>query len=306
MTDLISGERWALIANPLSGGSKKRRAVDEAASQLRKAGQIPELFWTARRGHAEELARQAIKERFTKIVACGGDGTIHEVVNGMMSPAPAPGAVTLGILPIGTGNDLARELKISAALSSSMNTLLNGRARFIDLGMVGNRYFTTVATLGFSAAVSRLTVSSKLPGFFTGAAAYLYATLVTLFRYRAVTVRLSGDFHEFEGPVFLAAVGNGKFYGGGMKIAPSAIPDDGQLDLCLVRQLSRLKVIGMLPRVFSGGHTRCSEVSMHCLTKLEVSTKEPADIWADGELIGMTPALFRIAPRALSVLAPGV
>lgn len=304
MSNSISKERWGLIANPASAGGKKRRIVSKVVAHLQEAGHIPEVLWTTRRGHAEELTKKAVKEGFTKIVACGGDGTIHEVVNGIMSSRPAIDAVTLGIVPLGTGNDLARELRIPVSLPYSVATLLSGKAHFIDLGKIGDRYFHTVATLGFSAAVSQYAVNNKLPHIFTGAAVYLYSVLMTLFRYRAITVRLKGDLDEFEGPVFLAAMGNTKSYGGGMKIAPSAVIDDGQLDLCLVRRLSRLKVIRMLPRVFSGRHIKCREVSMHCFGKMEVTTKEPEDIWADGEFITRTPAVFRIIPHALPVLTP--
>ncbi len=304
MSNSTFRERWALIANPASGGGNKRRLMDKVASHLREAGCLPEVLWTTRRGHAEELARQAAKEGFAKIVACGGDGTIHEIVNGIMSSRSSTGAVTLGIVPTGTGNDLARELRIPTGLSGSVNTLLNGKVNFIDLGKAGDRYFHTVATLGFSAAVSRYAMNNKLPGIFPAAAVYLYAALMTLFRYQAVTVRLNGDLDAFEGPVFLAAVGNTKCYGGGMKIAPSAVIDDGRLNLCLVRQLSRLKVARMLPRVFSGRHTKCSEVSMHRFGRMEVMTKEPVDIWADGEFVARTPAVFQIIPHALPVLTP--
>jgi diacylglycerol kinase family enzyme len=146
--------------------------------------------------------------------------------------------------------------------------------------------------------------AGRPPRFFTGATAYLYGTLVNLLRYQSIWVRLSGDLDDFQGPVFLAAVGNTSCYGAGMKIAPTAVVDDGRLDLCLVQQIPRLDVVRMLPSVFSGRHIKHPRVSMHSFRKIEITTKVPIAIWADGEPVAQTPALFEVVPRALRVLAP--
>jgi len=304
MENSRSDQRWVLIANPVSGRGRRRHLVDQVAKQLQEAGCTPELLWTTRRRHAEELATIAVRQGATHVVACGGDGTIHEVVNGLVASRPAPDAVTLGVVPLGRCNDLARTLNIPCDLCSGVQTLLSASVRTIDLGKVAERYFITVATLGFDTVVSQYVAAGRPPRFFTGTTAYLYGTLVNLLRYQSVWVRLSGDLNDFEGPVFLVAIGNTSFYGGGMKIIPTAVVDDGRLDLCLVRQLPRLDVVKMLPSVFSGGHIKHPKVSMHSFRKMEVTAKESIAIWADGEPTSQTPAVFQVVPRALRVLAP--
>jgi len=305
MKNFGSDQRWVLIANPVSCRGRRHHLVAQVARRLQEAGRTPELLWTTGCGHAEELATIAVRQGATHVVACGGDGTIHEVVNGLVASRLATDAVTLGVVPLGRCNDFARTLNIPCDLCSVVQTLLSTSVRTIDLGKVAERYFITVATLGFDTVVSQYVAAGRSPRFLTGTLAYLYGTLVNLLRYQSVWVRLSGDLDEFEGPVFLAAIGNTSFYGGGMKITPTAVVDDGWLDLCLIRQVPRLDVVKMLPSVFSGGHIKHPKVSMHSFQKMEVTAKESMAIWADGEPAAQTPAVFQVVPHALRVLAPG-
>ncbi|MSQ13182.1 MAG: diacylglycerol kinase family lipid kinase [Dehalococcoidia bacterium] len=297
-------ERWLLIANPISGRGKKRYLVEQVAARLRDAGRSVDLTWTQRQGHAEQLASIAVREGATHVVCCGGDGTAHEVVNGIKRAQAPTGAVTFGLVPLGRCDDLARTLNIPRDPLAAVQTLLAGNVRAIDLGVVNGCYFNTVATMGFDSVVAAYVNDGKTPRVLTGRSAYIYGTLVSLMRYRPIWVRITGDGGDFEGPVFLAATGNAAIYAGGMKIAPPAVVDDGRLDLCLVREVPKLDVLQMLPKVFSGGHTRHPRVSMHTFTRMEIATKEPVTIWADGEPVTKTPAVFQVAPKALGVLAP--
>lgn len=299
-----SDEHWFLIANPVSGRGRQNHLVKQVVDYLQEAGITPKLMWTDKRGHAEELASMAVRDEATHIVVLGGDGTIHEVVNGIMSSRTSVDSVILGILPLGTCNDLARELNISRKLSLGIQTLLNGIVRFVDLGKVAERYFITVATLGFDTRVSQYVASGAVPGVFRGTMKYLYGALATLFHYHLVQVHLRSDIDEFEGPIFLAAIANTSSYGGGMKIAPTAMIDDGCLTLCLVRQISHLEVVKLLPRVFSGKHINHPSVSTSIFRKLEITSREPLAIWADGEPVAQTPASFQVIPRTLPLLVP--
>ena len=301
---ITSSERWVLIANPVSGRRGQRQLVDQVAKRLEGAGRSPRIMWTARRGHAEELARIAVREGATHVTACGGDGTVNEVVNGLVASKVGTEIVTLGIVPLGRCNDLACTLNIPRRLPLVVQTLLSGNVNTVDLGKVNGRYFVTVASLGLDTVVNQYAAEGKPPFFLTGTVAYLYGTLVNLFRYQFIWVRLSGDMGEFEGSIFLAAVGNTTTYGGGMRIVPTAVIDDGRLDLCLVRKTPRLDVVKMLPRVYYGGHVKHPKVSMHTFRRMEITSREKVAIWADGEPIAHTPAVFRVVPRALRVLAP--
>lgn len=300
----MSTERWALIANPVAGRGKGRRWAAEVARQLTLRGVDLTLRWTDGRGHGEELTREAVSQGATCVVACGGDGTVHEVVNGLVHSGAAQRGVALGLVPLGRCNDLTRALGVPPHRSAVVDALLSGKSRRIDLGRVGDRYFATVATLGFDSAVAEYIEEGSPPSFLRGTAAYLYGIFVNLVRYRDVWVSLKGDFGQYEGRVFLVATGNTHTYAGRIKIAPSAIVDDGWLDVCLVREAPRREVLRMLPKSFRGGHVTHRLVSLERTRIMEVQSPEPLPIWADGERVGTTPASIEVVPSALRVLVP--
>ena len=300
----MAKETWSFIVNPVAGRGRAGRLAQQLASKLEDSGATVSVSVTAAQGDAERLAREAAEAGATRVIACGGDGTIHEVVNGLMSVPGGAGNTALGIVSSGRCNDLAYALNIPTDPSGVAEALLDGILRPIDLGRIGDRYFTTVVTLGFDSEVSQYVAEGRAPFFLRGAAAYVYATLVKLIRYRSPWVRLKGDFGEYEGTLFLAATGNTSRYGGRMKIAPSAVVDDGWLDVCLVEAVPRREVVRMIPKVFSGKHLSHPAVSMKQTRRLEIESREPLWLWADGEPIGQTPATIEVVHHALSVVTP--
>ncbi len=300
----MAKEVWAFVVNPVAGRGHAGRLAQQLASKLKDSGATVSVSVTAARGDAERLAREAAEAGATRVIACGGDGTIHEVVNGLMSVPGGAGNTALGIVSSGRCNDLAYALDIPTDPSGVAEALLHGILRPIDLGRIGDRYFTTVATLGFDSEVSQYVAEGRAPSFLRGAAAYVYATLVTLIRYRSPWVHLKGDFGEYEGSLLLAATGNTSRYGGRMKITPSAVIDDGLLDVCLVEAVSRREVVRMIPKVFSGKHLSHPAVSMKQTRRLEIESQEPLWLWADGEPIAQTAATIEVVHHALSVVMP--
>ena len=296
-------EHWAIIANPVSGRGRARRLVLDVCQALSAAGVEATVAWTEARGHGERLAREALAQGATRVVACGGDGTVHEVVNALMEQDIGRRAALM-VLPVGRCNDLATALQIPKPLKSAGESLLRATPRPIDVARVGGRYFTTVATLGFDSAVAEYVDRRGQPSFLKGTAAYLYGVFVHLVRYRDVSVRLKGDFGQFQGSLFMLATGNTHTYGGYLKITPDALVDDGLLDVCLVPSVSRWRVLQVLPKVFSGRHVTHPVVSMHRTRRLEIEADEPIWVWADGEPLCQTPATIDLIPGALSVLVP--
>jgi len=293
-------QRWAIIANPKAGRGQAVPLARELVRAIQSQGDAVVFDTTAKRGDAEQLAIKAVENGATRVIACGGDGTAHEVVNGLMSASSAK--PLLGLLPTGRGNDLAEVLGLPKDTARVTDVLLNGAAATIDLGCVGDRYFATVATCGFDSEVShRAHKCSEYP-LLRGAFAYIYGVLVTLVRYVCKHVRLKGDFGEFRGSAFLVATANARQYGGGMKIVPEASIDDGCLDVCIVRPISKLQVVRMLPRVFSGTHVTHPAVDIKKSRLLEITSGEPLSLWADGEPVGSTPATIEVVPQALRVL----
>ena len=299
----MAGESWAIIANPAAGRRRAEGPAQRLARALEDGGQPFQLSMTRGPGHGEELAVEAAGAGATRIVACGGDGTVHEVVNGIMRASNGSRDVALGVLSSGRCNDLNYALGLPGS-KAAVDYLVRSATRPIDLGRIGDRYFTTIATLGFDSFVSQYVDEGRPPSFLRGTPAYLYGALVQLVKYRDRSVRLRGDFGEFEGNIFLAATGNTTRYGGRFKVTPSAVVDDGLLDLCLWRPTPRLEVLRMMPKTFKGAHVGHPAVTMHRTRRLEIEADEPLWLWADGERVTHTPATIEVVPRALSVLVP--
>ena len=293
---------WTIIANPTSGKGASRDLANRIGSLLTNSDIPNEVLYTTKAGDAETMAASAVKNGRVGVLACGGDGTFHEIVNGAMS-RPEGSEVTVGVAPSGRCNDFAKALGLPKSAETIRDLILATRSRQVDLGLVGGRYFATVATLGFDSTVSQYVADGRAPGFLKGTPSYLYAIFLQLFRYRDVQVSLEGDDFRYSGRTFLTATANTRQYGGNMRIAPDALPDDGKLDVCLVKSVSRCDVVMILPRVFRGGHTSHPAVSIHKVSSLKIETETPMPIWADGERVTETPAEISLVPGALKLLA---
>lgn len=287
-------DHWTIIANPVSGRGRARRIGERVADLLHERGVNTHLMMSGAPGDCERLAREALARGARQVVACGGDGTVHEVVNGL-----ANSDAVLGIVPCGRGNDLARALGLSRGVEDVVNTLVQGVDRAIDLGKVGDRFFATVASLGFDTAVAQRMRSR--PSRLGGTASYCLAALQTLFGYRSPFVRLRGDFGVFEGRILLAATANAPFYGSGVKIAPDAIVDDGALDVCIVSDVSRWTVLRMFLRAYSGAHVGHSAVRVVQTRILQIESDDSLWIFADGEPMCEVPAKIEVVLGALKV-----
>ena len=290
-------DTWTLIANPTAGGGHGRRVAERATLALQDAGQAIELRYTRKQGHATELAREAVADGVPRLVVCGGDGTVSEVL-----PALAGSPTALGLLPFGTANDLARALAVPRKIAAAVQTLLDGRIDHIDLGRAGDRLFATVAAFGFDAEISDRMASGQVP--FSGTVGYLYETLRHTGRYRPPRVRLRGDFGEIDQEVLQVSTANTRSYGGGMQIAPAADPSDGRFDVIVIDRVPRRTIFSVLPKVFSGQHVSHPAVRVERTARLEIHTDEPRVVHADGEYLGTTPLVLQTQPGALQVVRP--
>ena len=289
---------FVLITNPISGKGKAGAVAEQALQHLTAQGYTGRLELTTQAGDAKRIAREAIENGSHWIIACGGDGTIHEVVNAI---AERPDVI-LGVLPCGKGNDFAEALKIPTKPIEAIEVLLVGTTRQVDLGKIGDYYFDTIVTCGYDAEVSRRVTEEGTP--FSGTAAYVYTAITTLFRYRSPVVRLEGDFGSYEGEILLTATGLTASYGGGMKIVPGAIIDDGLFDVCIIEPVPHRTVLRLLFTLFWGGHAGHPAVQMHRTKSLTIETDPPILLYADGERICYTPATVEIIEQGLTVIAP--
>lgn len=289
--------RVALVVNPAAGCGRALRLAERLQPALAARGVTVERRLTARPGDATALAASALEEGVDAVVACGGDGTVNEVVQAL---AGTPGR--LAVAPGGRGNDLARALQIPRDTAGWVHMVAAGHTRRLDVGAAGSRRFATVATLGFDAAVSAR--AARGVWILQGKAAYVAATVLTLARFRPPVVKVWGAGCSFEGPILLVATANTSMYGGGMQIAPAALPDDGLFRVCLIREVPRHAVLRLLPQVIFGRHTLHPAVQMWDTPFLEVRADPPCVLYADGEPMGETPIRLEILPRALCVIAP--
>lgn len=294
---------FILIANPISGKGKAKTVAEQAFATLTTAERTGEIKLTTGTGDAKRFAQAAVSNGIRWVIACGGDGTVHEIVNGI---ATVPD-VTLSIIPCGRGNDLASAVGIPRKPQHAIETLLTGKTKHIDLGHVrsekeSEHYFSTITTCGYDTEVSRRAAARTTP--FSGTASYIYAAVATLFEYKCPFVRIEGDFGTHEGPLLLAATGSTKSYGGGFKIVPNAHYDDGLFDVCLIRPVSSFTVLRLMVTLFWGGHVSHPAVEIHQTRSLKIETDPPVMLYADGEPMCETPATIEIIKHGLNILVP--
>ena len=302
---------FILIANPISGKGRAKSLAEQAHAALTESGQQGQLVFTAAAGDAKRLAREAVADGVRFVIACGGDGTLHEVVNGI---ATVPDVI-LGVLPCGRGNDFAAAIGVPLKPEMAIATLLSGTPIHVDLGhcyqdnIVGaisesrpESYFTTIATCGYDAEVSRR--AAKGTPVFAGTASYAYAAVETLFYYDPPVVHLEGDFGTYDGEILLAATGITNRYGGGFKIVPDARINDGLFDVCIIRPVSELTVLRLMVTLFWGGHVSHPAVSIHRTRAITIKAETPLLLYADGEPMSETPVTIETIKEGLLVMSP--
>lgn len=307
----------AVVVNPVAGGGRMKREWPALRQALERRFGPVAVRETDAAGDAAVLACRAAAEGAGLVIAAGGDGTVSETVDGLLSAAAGGKATAaLGILPIGTGSDLARGLGITgspeeivARIADSAGRRLDaGRVSFVDdHGALHSRHFINIASLGLSGPTDRAVNAAKSGGKMSGKAVFLFHTVRELIRYRFQEVRVTVDDQPpVEARIALVACANGRFFGGGMMIAPDATPEDGELEIVIVRGTSKLALLADLRLVYGGAHRGRPFCTM---LKGKKVTVEPlgdplvngALLDIDGESPGRIPATFEILPGAITV-----
>ncbi|MDR3708020.1 MAG: diacylglycerol kinase family lipid kinase [Capsulimonadaceae bacterium] len=310
MTKLASNSATiTLIVNPAAGRGAALRAGKKAHAYLNAAGANAEIVYTAAKGDARVLANDAIERGSGIVAAVGGDGTLHEVANALL--AGCASTVTLGLIPAGTGNDVARGLGLYGNIERACQNLLTGARTSIDVGRVrgdgvdGSCCFLGAAGLGFVADAAR-TVNDGVR-LLSGRAAYLAGTILTLARMKPFEMGLKIDGQDLAiSSGTLVSISNVETTGGGLKIAPGASPSDGLFDICFLGPVGRLEFLTQFPRVISGTHTGHPAVVMMRGQTVEVQTAKPKPLWIDGEINGQTPVVFEMMRGTLPMMLPEV
>jgi diacylglycerol kinase (ATP) len=251
--------RPLFIVNPTAGGARARRLVPQIEAAIRQRGADASIVVTARPGHATELSQRAADDGYAPIVGVGGDGTLHEIVNGLLPHREPP---LLAVVPCGAGNDFARCIGLPIESQRALELVWTGTERVLDVATCDKRFFLNVGGLGFDARVAR--AASQMPkALRIGSLPYVAGVLLALARNTADDLVIQLDERTLRRRCLMVAVANGRFYGGGMMICPDANRMDGLLDVCIVSEAGRREVLQLLPKVFSGGHVGHPKVEFH-------------------------------------------
>ena len=270
--------------------------AEQASRLLQTLGLVTRVLYSRSPTNPAEFARVAVHDRCPLVVAVGGDGLVSQVASELVGSD-----TVLGIIPAGVGNDFARGLGIPLDIGQACAVLAQGHARRIDVGQANDRYFFSVAGMGFAAEVNRRANQFRR---LRVNALYTILTVTTLFTYEPLLFTITYDGHERRCYSWLIAVGNTWSCARGMALVPAARPDDGVLDACVVNGMGKLELLYMFPRVFRGTHIYHTGVDTLRGREISVQADRPCDIYADGERIGPLPVVLKAVPQALSVMVP--
>ncbi len=298
----MSVETVHLFLNPAAGRGRAGKRGTRIRELLNEGGFPLEVHLSQDVGNLEEQVRDCVEHGGRRIVAVGGDGSVHEATNGIMR---AKGDAMLGVIPSGTGNDFAKAAGITLDWEHATRLLTERiaageRPRCVDVGKMNDRYFANGAGVGFDARVTRIARSYRLP---IGDFVYLLA----IFRGMAEGIetphmRISTDNNVHTGPITLANVASGPWIGGMFNIVPTAKNDDGKFDLLIVEPVSRPRILALLPKLMSGRHMDEKEVTHEAVTRILIESEEPVDSHLDGEMQPMQKRFeIELLPGALSL-----
>lgn len=292
-----------IIVNPYAGRWKAQAAIPDIERACRKIGLDYELVVTEGPNHGIELAREAALAGFSPIVSAGGDGSISEVVNGLMQAAGDEAAVPLGVIPLGTADDFADMLGLEKEVEAACRVILAGHTRVVDVGRVNSRFFDNNSAIGLEPMV---TITERRMKRIKGTPRYILAALKAILKHEPWRVRIVWDDGEYEGAAALVSVGNTRRTGGAFWMTPRAEPDDGCLDFVFAGELGRLKLLRLLPTTFDGSHVDRPEVTYVRTTRLTIDCDPPTPIQADGELFELSASHieYTILPGGLRLIVP--
>lgn len=288
--------RALFVVNNVAGRGRTRRVWPELWAKLQREGL--ETAETTGPKDATRIARDAAAAGFDRVIAVGGDGTVMEVAAGLAGQH----STALGMIPTGAGCDFARTAGIPADPEQAVQFALTADALPTDLATLGEETFLNVAGVGFDAEVAAEDQRNRERFSSTGTIPYLRAVASILRTYRPRPMEIEADGVRLDGKCLLVAVANAQYYGGGMRIAPTARVSDGYLDVLIAGDVTVMETLMLLPRLYSGSHLRHPKIKLIRCRSLEVRSAQATAVHRDGEVSGHTPARFGILPGALRVV----
>jgi YegS/Rv2252/BmrU family lipid kinase len=303
-------EKFTIIINPVAGKGAGKQAWETIQGLLEKKGNHYSSYLTENYSGTLAYCKKQIREGARHFVIIGGDGTLNEVANAIMSQEWIDTRdFTLLVIPVGKGNDWCRTFNIPFDALSAFEIIDKGNFMLQDVGKVSfyaggekqSRYFVNVAGMGFDAFVANRINQQKSKG---SAITYLWNLLISLFNYKSTTIDLTCDGKKNSSLVFSMSIGICKYNGGGMMQLPNAIPNDGIFDLTIIKDMKKFELIRNIKRLYDGSLIEHPKVDALRAKKITLASKPPIQIELDGEICGESPVEFEILPRCLQVCVP--
>ncbi|MCX7554979.1 diacylglycerol kinase family lipid kinase [Marinicella sp. S1101] len=293
-----------IIFNPNAGSGRSQKYLPLITSHLEHHQINFDLLTTTHSGHAKELIETADLSQYSGLIAAGGDGTLFELVNGLMQHEAAA-RIPLGVIPVGTGNAFARELGLMPTdWQKGIEIILQQQTKHIDIGMAQDKhhamYFINILGMGFVVNAGQTTTKIKK----LGKSAYTFATLWETIKLKKYPMAISmvdsnNQTIEMADELVFVEVANSRYTGTSFLIAPDAKIDDGLLDVIILKQISRAKILRLFPTIYSGQHINYSEVKTFQVKSITIKTKQPMPLMPDGEFNGETPVKIMCLPAQI-------
>lgn len=295
VTSILVARLMKVIVNPVAGHGRSPRFLSELKSCLQARGLKWDFFETNRPGHARELAEEMVRQGSNRLVVMGGDGTISEVMNGILGSD-----LELGVISVGTGNDVARSLGLPVNKpEKALDIILNGRVLLMDVGCEGNRHFLSLLGVGFPVIVAEEANRMK---HLKGPPAFFIAVYKALYKMRATAVHLQLDGRRLDVKCTSIMVQNTPYTGGGLLMAPDARMDDGLLDVVIVEDIGKFDLMVNFPKVYKGTHFSHPSFSVYRARNIKIESEEKLPKMVDGDAAGNLPAFITVREKALKVI----
>jgi len=284
-----------VIVNPIAG----KKALRLLPKIKRWLSQSAHEFYFSIPKSRDEMRLEIVKgpsRGINGILLCGGDGAVHEAL-----PAIAETNLPIGLIPCGRGNDFARNIGLSMNLRKNRILPLDPTFHKYDLPTINTISFVSITCIGLDAEVNKLARDGK--GYFGGKLGYIVCVLKALKKFRPFEIEMTIDGQFWRDRVMMVTIANGPYYGGGMKIAPDAIMDDGVLNICIVKEMSKWELLREFPKVFKGTHISNPHFIMRTGQKVNIQSDEHREIFADGEYIGNLPAKCTVGNQTIQIMS---
>ncbi len=287
-----------IILNPSAAQGKSILQKDAIEAEFKKNNMDYEFYISKSAKDIEETTLKYVSLGYKNFIGAGGDGTIHYIAQNL-----AGTDCNLGIIPMGSGNDIIRTLSIKQDLAENIRIIKQGKISRIDLGLFNNKiYYVGIAGSGFDSEANRFANETRLP--LRGKALYNFAAYKTLLTYKPRIFNVKYDGIERNIDVMMMAFANLKYFGGGMKIAPGADAFDDILDICVIKKMSKISFARSIPKVYGGTHLELPTVETFRTREIYIECDSKLNVYGDGEYLGILPANFKISPKMLNIFVP--